>query len=496
MTSNNLSANITIGGTVSSSLGKSFGAVKNALTGIGSEIKVIKQLTADLERQAMAAKKAGKSVAQYEKEIARLAKRRSQLEGRAGGLKSISGMFSQPGKIQFGELSSMILGKMATSKSMGGATTSALGMLAQYGPALAAVGTAAAAVVAALVAVAAGVFAIGKAAAATIDKTADMADGLGVTTQSLQRLQYVAALSGIEADTFNQKLGKLQASIESSKSGTGAAADAINELGLSYQELSAMNPDEQMLALSTAFKQYNGSVPKISLGNALFGKNSAQFVNMMNQGGDAIRQTGKEAKVFSDGQIKDAEKFDRSWNTMTNAFEAVWVQLGSTFLPVVTSAVVDLKNYLSDPALKEDIAIIGEVFSNVFTMVWWATKRVIDAIQLLIKPLKWVVNASHWVGESVGGLLFDQNKGPMSAEANAPKMSWSGMAPQANATLPEAVKSGAAVSGGSASSTTNNSKSQNVTVNISGMTPEGASSTAEVMRRQFRDMSMEGAGAF
>jgi hypothetical protein len=495
MTSKNLSANITIGGTVSSSLGKSFGAVKTALHDIGSEIKVIKQLTADLEKQAMAAKKAGKSVAEYEKEIARLAKRRSQLEGRQGGLKSISGMFSQPNKIQFGELSSMILGKMAASKSMGGATTSALGAIAEFGPMIAAVGTAAAAVAAALVAVAAGVFAIGRAAAGTIDKMADMADGLGVTTQSLQRLQYVAALSGIEADTFNTKLGKLQASIESSKGGTGAAADAINELGLSYQELSAMNPDEQLIALSTAFKQYNGSVPKITLGNALFGKNSAAFVNMMNQGGDAIRNTGKEAKVFSDGQIKDAEKFDRAWNTMTNAFEAVWVQLGSTFLPVVTSAVVDLKNYLSDPALKEDIAIIGEVFSNVFTMVWWTAKRVIDAVRFLIQPLKWVVNASKWAGEKIGGLMFDQNYDPVAA--NAPKMSWSGMAPRSNiASLPEQVASGAAVSGGVSTTTTNNSKAQNVTVNISGMTPEGANATAEVMRRQFRDMSMEAAGAF
>jgi hypothetical protein len=321
-----------------------------------------------------------------------------------------------------------------------------------------------------------------------------MADGLGVTTQSLQRLRYVAALSGIEADTFDQKLGKLQNSIESAKGGTGAAADAINELGLSYQELSAMNPDEQMLALSTAFKEYNGNVPKISLGNALFGKNSAAFVNMMNQGGDAIRATGKEAKVFSDGQIKDADKFDRAWNTMTNAFEAVWTQLGSTFLPVVTSAVVDLKNYLSDPALKEDIAIIGEVFSNVFTMVWWVAKRVIDTIKILIQPVKWVVNASKWVGEKVGGLMFDQNYDP--AAANAPKMSWTPAQAQANATLPEAVASGAAVAGGGATNTTNNNKSQNVTVNISGMTPEGASSTAEVMRRQFRDMSMEGAGAF
>jgi len=494
MTSNNLSANITIGGTVSSSLGKSFGAVKNALHGIGSEMKIIKQLTADLEKQAMAAKKAGKSVAQYEKEIARLAKRKAELEGKQSGLKSISGMFSQPSKIQFGALSSAILGKMATSKSMGGATTSALGALAEYGPMLAEVGAAAAAVAAALVAVAAGVFAVGKAAAGTIDKTADMADGLGVTTQSLQRLRYVAALSGIEADTFDQKLGKLQNSIESAKGGTGAAADAINELGLSYQELSAMNPDEQMLALSTAFKEYNGNVPKISLGNALFGKNSAAFVNMMNQGGDAIRATGKEAKVFSDGQIKDADKFDRAWNTMTNAFEAVWTQLGSTFLPVVTSAVVDLKNYLSDPALKEDIAIIGEVFSNVFTMVWWVAKRVIDTIKILIQPVKWVVNASKWVGEKVGGLMFDQNYDP--AAANAPKMSWTPAQAQANATLPEAVASGAAVAGGGATNTTNNNKSQNVTVNISGMTPEGASSTAEVMRRQFRDMSMEGAGAF
>ena len=492
MTSKNISANITIGGSVSSSLGKSFGAVRTALEGIGGELKSIKQLTDNLEKQAQAAKKAGKSTAEYEKELAKLSKRRAELEKKQGGLKSVSGMFAKPQKIQFGAVSSAILGKLATSKTFGGMTTSALGMVAQYGPMLASVASLAASAAAGLVAVAAGVFMLGKSAADTVDKTADMADGLGVSTEALQRLRHVAALSGIDADTLDSKLGKLTMSLESAKDGTGPTADALRELGLSYGELSAMNPDEQIMAISTAMKSYNGNMPKISIGNALFGKNSAKFVNMMNQGGDAIRATGKEAKVFTKEQIRQAESFDKTWNKATNAFESVWVGLGTSFIPVISAALDDFTKFMSDPKIKEDLAVFGEIMANVFTMVWGTAKAIVWAIEQLIQPVKWVVNASKWVGEKVGNVLFDQTGMGANKTLGAVDEAGNSLS-TGNASLPANVASGAAVAGNS-STTNNNSKSQNININVSGA--QNPQLTGEAVNRAIRDSSMEAAGAY
>jgi hypothetical protein len=470
MTSKNISANITIGGSVSSSLGKSFGAVRKSLEGINDELKNLKEQQNVLEKQAAAAKKAGKSTAEYEKELKKLAKTQASLQARSGKLKSVSSMFSKPTDIKFGAISSSILGKMATSKSMGGITTSTLGLLKEFGPMLLEVGALAAGVVASLAAVAAGVFMVGKAAAETVDKTADMADGLGVSTEALQKLRYVAALSGIDADTFDQKLGKLTLSLESAKDGTGPTAAALQELGLSYSELSAMKPDEQFIALSTAMKSYNGNMPKMEIGQALFGKNSAKFVNMMNQGGDAIRENSKNAKVFSKEQINQADAFDKAWNKTTNTFESVWVSLGTSFLPVITSALNELNNYLNDPAIKENLAAFGEVFANVFSIVWFAAKRVIEAINFLITPVKWIVNASKWVGEKIGDTLFDQTGGSkdMSKAANQQKVVRKVLGSN-NASLPESVSSGAAVNNNAVSNTThNNNPTQNNTIIVNG----------------------------
>lgn len=493
MTSKNISANITIGGSVSSSLGKSFGAVRSALEGIGGELKRLKELQNTLEKQSAAAKKAGKSTAEYEKELKKLAATQEKLQKKQGGLKSISGMFSAPKKIQFGALSSAVLGKLATSKTFGGATTSALGMIAQYGPMIAEVASLAAGAAAALIAVSVGVFMIGKSAAETIDKTADMADGLGVTTEALQRLRHVAALSGIDADTFDQKLGKLTTSLESAKDGTGPTADALRELGLTYGDLEVMKPDEQLMAISTAMKSYNGNMPKISIGNALFGKNSAKFVNMMNQGGDAIRATGKEAYVFTKQQKAQADGFDKAWNKATDAFGGLWTDLGSSFIPLITSAIDDLTRFLADPEIKKDLMAFGEIMANVFTMVWATAKGIVWAIEKLIRPIRWVVDASHWVGEKIGGVLFDSTGSEGNNMSNNTKSKlWQDMNGKNNASLPASVASGDAVAGNT--STTNNTKSQNISINVNGA--QNPQLTGEAVHRAIRDSSMEAAGAY
>lgn len=489
MTSKNISANITIGGSVSSSLGKSFGAVRKSLQGISGELKNLKEHQKFLEQQADAAKKAGKSTAEYEKQLKKLAQTQANLQSRSGRLKSVSGMFARPQGIQFGAVSSAILSKMATSKSMGGITTASLGLIAEYGPALMMVGTAAAAAAAALLAFGGAAFLLGKSAAGIIDKTADMADGLGVTTEALQRLRHVAALSGIDTDTFDTKLGKLTVSLESAKDGTGPTAAALNELGLSYMELSAMSPDEQLIAISTAMKKYNGNMPKMSIGQALFGKNSAKFVNMMNQGGDAIREAGKNASVFSKEQIKQAEDFDIAWHSATASFQTAWVGIATQIMPAVTAALDDVIAWLKDPANMESMMAFGQGMKDLFTGLIPILKAtadflitIVDAISYLGKigdEFNAIFGYRHGKFQGGSSLLGGLTAGQESEllKTGTIKGSESMVTPELKAqyqqmSLPSNITSGASsgAGGSTLNKTTNNSPVQNNVINVYGAT--------------------------
>ena len=432
MADRNLAATITIGGRIASSLGTAFGAVTKGAKGVGAELKAISQQTKDLEKMVKEMKAAGKATGDLEKKLAALYRAQALGRARQGRLRAIGGMLSPEGGggFQLGPTGSLIARGLASSQTFGPATVSALSAVGAAAPFVAATATAVAAVAAAGVAATAAVVALGKATGNFIDDTVDMADGLGVTASNLLGLQYAAGQSGIEADKLNEKLGKLTLSLESAKDGTGPTADALKELGLTWEELSVMNPESQVLALAQAFKQYKGDVPKVSLANAFFGKNSARFVNLMNQGRDGIKGMMKDARdsgySISKSQEDMAQKFDASMSKLGISFKAVWLELGTKVLPLVTEWFDKIGAWLRDPSTKERFKALGDAIVPVFKtlgdnlpmlltvmdkFLWVATK--------VLQAFEGIAALSRTVGEAIGGFFYDQSAPASPAPSNA-----------------------------------------------------------------------------
>ena len=66
-----------------------------------------------------------------------------------------------------------------------------------------------------------------------IDSTRLMAERLGVSTQALSELQYAAKLSGVDSETLDHSLEKLNERLATAATEGGPAADALRMLGLS-----------------------------------------------------------------------------------------------------------------------------------------------------------------------------------------------------------------------------------------------------------------------
>ena len=423
MADRKLSATITVGGSVDSSLGKAFGAITKGAKGVGAELKAISQQTKELEKMVKELKAAGKSTADLEKKLAGLYRSQAAMRARQGRLQSIGGMLHSGGGFQLGPTGSLIARSLASSETLGPATVSTLGAIGAAAPFVAATATAVAAVAAAGVAATAAVVALGRATGNFIDDTTDIADGLGVTASNLLGLQYAAGLSGIEADKLNEKLGKMTLSLETAKDGTGPTADALKELGLTWEELSVMNPEEQVLSLAQAFKKYNGNVPKVSLANAFFGKNSARFVTLLNQGREGIKGMMGDAREagykISKEQEAMANRYDAAASKMGIAFKSVWLEMGTKILPTVTGWFEKIGKWLEDPKTKEGFKAFGDalvpamktlgdnlpILLSVMDKILWVATKVIQAFNA---TAAW----SKSVGESIGGFFYDDGSTP------------------------------------------------------------------------------------
>lgn len=368
MADRNLSATITIGGNVNSSLGKAFGTVSKGANSLGAQLKAISQETKDLEKMVKELKAAGKATGDLEKKLQGLYKRQAQIRGKQGRIGAVGHMLGGGGGLQFGATTSAILKKVVSSETLGPGAVKALLAAEAAIPIIGEIAIAITVLVGAALAGAAAIFALGKSAAEFIDNAADMADGLGVSTNNLLGLQYAAAQSGIDADKLNEKLGKLTLSLESARDGTGPAAEALRELGLTWQELSVMNPEEQVTAIAEAFKTYNGNIPKVSLANAFFGKGASRFVNMLNQGRDGIRGMMKDARdvgyTVSKEQEEMATRFDAAWSNVIISFKAAWLQIGTSVLPVVNAYLEQIVSWFKDPVNQQGIKNFAQDFGT------------------------------------------------------------------------------------------------------------------------------------
>lgn len=523
MADRKLSATITIGGSVDSSLGKAFGALTKGAKGVGAELKAISQQTKELEKMVKELKAAGKSTADLEKRLAALYRTQAATRARQGRLRAIGGMLSPEGGsgFQLGTFGSAIARGLASSSTFGPATVSTLTAVGAAAPFVAATATAVAAVAAAGVAATAAVVALGKSVDDFIGDTEEMADGLGVSVNNLLGLQFAAAQSGIEAEKLNEKLGKLTLSLQTAKDGTGPTAEALQELGLSFEELSVMNPEQQVLSLAQAFKTYNGNVPKLSLATAFFGKGSARFVNMLNQGRDGLKGMMADARnvgyTITTEQQEASAKFGSAWEKATMSFKAVWLEIGARTLPVITQWMDKITAWFQNPATKQGLTSFGDALLPVLKtlgdnlpMLLGVMDKWLWVMTKILQAFEGIASFSRTVGEAMGGFFFDQSAPANPVPGNAFRSSnFQPVAPgtvksmtrQSVPATPEVLRKTAPASGGKGFGPSSSAPAPaaagpvyNFTVN--GATGQNTQDLMEEIRRYLRDTQPHHVGAY
>lgn len=204
------------------------------------------------------------------------------------------------------------------------------------------------------------------------DKTYDMAQQIGTTTEGLTSLRYAAKLTGSEVDTLDGAMQKMVRILGDEVSKAGPASATLEKLGLSAKKLALLDPSQAFLKIATAISGVKNPALQASYAVDLFGKTGVNLLNTLRAGPEELAKLTTEASRFglSLSAIDTAKigAANDSIDRATYAFKGLGNTLSVAVAPAVMSVLETFSNWIVQVRTGEGLigtlsTAIGSAFS-------------------------------------------------------------------------------------------------------------------------------------
>lgn len=130
----------------------------------------------------------------------------------------------------------------------------------------------------------------------TIDAQSKLAQSLGTSTRSMQVLARATDRAGISQGEFEQIARQLTKRLSQAATGAGPAAKALDTLGLSAQELSGLDLDDQILRINQAIADQVPVAEQAAVASQIFGDRAGLLASRLDAG--TIAAASEEIERF------------------------------------------------------------------------------------------------------------------------------------------------------------------------------------------------------
>jgi hypothetical protein len=179
-----------------------------------------------------------------------------------------------------------------------------------------------------------------------IDKIAKTSTQLGMTTEALSSLQYVAGRSGVTAEQLSTAFMQMTKRMSEAARGTGAARNALDELGLSAAKLATMTPDQQFMEIARAMENVKNQSDKVRIAMELWGRGGAPLVQMLADGTKGIEELMERAKqlgiVIDEDMARKMEEAADVVGDLNQAWRGLKIAIAAEYGPAITQAIIGM----------------------------------------------------------------------------------------------------------------------------------------------------------
>ncbi|MFZ3582165.1 phage tail tape measure C-terminal domain-containing protein [Loktanella sp. DJP18] len=225
---------------------------------------------------------------------------------------------------------------------------------------------------AAVVAAAAAGVAMVRSGLQTVDAQAKLAQSLGTTVASIQTLERAGELAGVSISGIEQATKDLTRRLSQAAAGTGPAADALDRLGLSANELIALPLDQRVGAINAAIESFVPAAERAAVAGQLFGEEGSIAMSRIDTA--TLRQATEDVLAF--GVVvseQDADQIERT-NDAISRLGLIWRGLSNQLAVAAAPALEAVANAMAAVASRTGplgIAIRG-LFDNIGRLTTYA----------------------------------------------------------------------------------------------------------------------------
>lgn len=164
---------------------------------------------------------------------------------------------------------------------------------------------------------------------------------LGITTEQVGELQYIAAMTGASTESLTTMMTRFGAGLPEAAKGTGRIAAGLHALGLSAKELLGLNFDQRLNRIAEAVSGFADSQSKTDAVAAL-GRGFVQLIPTLDEGVeglDKLRAGAHEAGVALDPEMTERlVAMQHGMVDMKESMTGATVQGFNPFINVVNGA--------------------------------------------------------------------------------------------------------------------------------------------------------------
>jgi hypothetical protein len=179
----------------------------------------------------------------------------------------------------------------------------------------------------------------------SVDAMNTLAQRTGIAVESLQALQMAARLSGVEdVAGVVQKLG-----LEIGQAAESGKTEAFTKLGLDFQQLQSMAPEEQFKAIQAAIAALPTPAERAAAAVSIFGKAGVELLPLMNQNLAEVEERMRRlGAIVGDDQVEAIDGMNRALNLVSATFDGIIGQVDGNLAPVVESLANDLLAFVEE----------------------------------------------------------------------------------------------------------------------------------------------------
>lgn len=257
-----------------------------------------------------------------------------------------------------------------------------------------------------------------KEAASNADDLLTLASVTGMTTDSVQELNYMADLTDVSLDRIKDSLKETTNKMQEAAAGTGDAYDAYQRLGVEITNADGSLRSAQDVFYDTidALGEMKNKTERDALAMDLMSESAQELNPLIDLGGEKMRAYAQEAHdmgyVLDNDALKSLQGVDDAYSRLQKTQEGVKNQLAVEFAPYLeefygdaTQGVKDLGKAIKDSGIVDAFGMLLETVGDILNPMSDLSNNRVPALTKALQPLAKVMALMADAAELLKGVI-------------------------------------------------------------------------------------------